>query len=75
MTGQISCGCQIDATITPLASGNAYGVRLTFTGGTHPLHDQTFTGSAYLDTVNKRLIVVGLLDASKAPAMFVGVKS
>ncbi|HCN90043.1 MAG TPA: hypothetical protein DIT28_12845 [Oxalobacteraceae bacterium] len=74
MSGQISCGCQIDATITPLASGNAYGVRLTFTGGDHPLHDQTFTGSAYFDALTKRFIIVGLLDASKAPAIFVGTK-
>lgn len=74
MSGQISCGCKIDATITPLASGNAYGVRLTFNGGDHPLHDQTFTGSAYFNAVSKRFIVVGLLDATKAPAIFVGTK-
>ena len=74
MTGTISCGCKVDATITPLASGNAYGVRLIFGPQDHPLKNQTFTGSAYLNAVNKRLFVVGLLDASKAPAMFVGTK-
>lgn len=74
MSGQISCGCKITATITPLASGNAYGVRLAFTGGDHPLHDQTFTGSAYFDAASKRLLLIGLLDATKAPAIFVGLK-
>ena len=74
MTGAISCGCKIAAIITPLASGNGYGVRLTFNGGDHPLHDQTFTGSAYFDAGAKRLLVVGLLDGSKAPAIFVGSK-
>lgn len=72
MTGTISCGCKVAAIITPLASGNGYGVRLTFNGGDHPLHDQTFTGSAYFDTGAKRLLVAGLLDATKAPAIFVG---
>lgn len=72
MSGTISCGCKITAIITPLASGNGYGVRLTFNGGDHPLHDQTFTGSAYFDAGAKRLLVAGLLDASKVPAIFVG---
>jgi hypothetical protein len=74
MSGTISCGCKIAAVITPLASGNGYGVRLTFNGGDHPLHDQTFTGSAYFDAATKRLLVAGLLDATKAPAIFVGAR-
>jgi len=72
MTGKISCGCEIKATMS--LNGNAYAVSLTFNGGDHARTIQAFAGSAYFDAVNGRLLVVGLLDASKKPAIFVGAK-
>ena len=76
MSGDLTCSCTLEKATMSL-NGNAYAVSLTFSAGdgTHPLHGQSFAGSAYFDAPNKRLVVAGLLlDAAKTPAIFVGTK-
>lgn len=76
MSGPLLCDCNVSAVARPLSAGNAYGINIKFNGGNHLLSGLTLTGTAYLDTVNKRLVLFGNLDgANPRPAIYFGTKS
>ncbi|MGB6054206.1 MAG: hypothetical protein WBG17_03100 [Burkholderiaceae bacterium] len=72
MSGPLLCGCNVSALAAPLETGNAYRVKIEFTGGDHPLSNQVFAGIAYLDAARGRLVLIGRLQADQAPAIYAG---
>ena len=72
MSGPLLCGCNVSAVAAPLDTGNAYRVRIEFTGGDHPLSDQVFDGTAYLDATSRRLVLIGRIESDQAPAIYAG---
>lgn len=75
LSGQLSCGCKINATLTPRADGMAYVATLSMVGGDHLLSDKTVAGNVYLDTVNNRLYIVGNIVGTTENTIFVGTRS
>lgn len=75
ISGPLLCECNVSALAQPLATGNAYSVLIKFNGGDHVLSGQSLTGTAYLDTASKRLFLIGLMDDSKKPVIYVGAQS
>lgn len=75
MSGPLLCDCNVSALAQPLQTGNAYRVKIDFKGGTNPLSNQVFSGTAYLDTVAKRLVLIGVLESDQKPAIYVGTRS
>ena len=75
VTGQLSCGCKINGTLAPRTDGMAYVANLSMVGGDHILSNKTFAGNVYLDTVQKRLYIVGNIVGTTDTVVFVGAKS
>jgi hypothetical protein len=75
LTGKLSCGCTVYATLVPHPSGIAYDATLDFTGGSHELTGNTLIGNVYFDSTTKRLYIVGQLTAPGNSAIFVGTKT
>jgi len=75
LTGKLSCGCTVNATLVPHPGGIAYDATLNFTGGSHALTGNTLIGNVYFDTTSKRLYIVGQLTGSATAAIFVGTKT
>jgi len=75
VTGQLSCGCSITATLTPRSDGMAYVANFSMTGGENILSNKTLAGNVYLDAVRNRLYVVGNIVGSTDMVVFVGTKS
>jgi hypothetical protein len=74
LTGQISCGCTITASLAPRSDRTSYVATLAFTGGDHPLSNKSIGGNVYLDAVKKRLYIIGKLGGTGDGAIFVGTK-
>jgi hypothetical protein len=75
MSGPLLCDCNVSAIVQPLSAGNAYSVKIKFNDGTHLLSGQTLSGTAYLDTANKRLVLFGNLGGtSLQPAIYFGTR-
>lgn len=74
LTGQLTCGCKVNATLTPRSDGKAYVATLAMEGGNHVLSNKTVAGNVYLDTVHKRLYIVGNIVGTTESAIFVGTK-
>jgi hypothetical protein len=75
LTGQLSCGCTINATLTPRADGMAYVANLSMVGGDHILSNKTVAGNVYLDTNHNRLYIVGNIVGTSEQVIFVGAKN
>ena len=75
LSGELSCGCTVKATLAARDDGTSYVAKLAFTGGDHPLSNQSMAGNVYLDVTHKRLYIVGYLGSSTDGAVFVGTKS
>jgi hypothetical protein len=73
ITGKLSCGCNVTATLTPRSDGTAYIATLQFAGGTHPLTNKNMAGDVYFDALKKRLYIVGNVSGTGG-ALFVGIK-
>lgn len=73
VTGHLTCGCAIAAQLQ--AQGNAYAATLDFKSGSHPLSGKSFGGNVYLDSVAKRLYIVGKMTGTEDRVVFVGAKS
>jgi hypothetical protein len=75
MSGPLLCDCNVSAIAQPLSAGNAYSIHIKFNGGNHLLSGLTLSGTAYLDTVNKRLVLFGNLDgATPQPTIYFGTR-
>lgn len=72
ISGPLLCDCNVSALVQPLTTGNAFSVVIKFNGGQHALSGQSLTGTAYLDAATNRLFLIGLLDGSNAPVIYVG---
>ncbi len=75
VTGQLSCGCNITATLTPRSDGMAYVANFSMTGGENILSNKTLAGNVYLDVVRNRLYIIGNIVGSTDMVIFVGTKS
>ena len=74
LSGQLSCGCKINATLAPRSDGMAYVATLSMVGGDHLLSNKTVAGNVYLDAAHKRLYIVGNIVGTTEGAIFVGTK-
>ena len=74
LTGQLSCGCQINGTLAPRSDGMAYVANLSMVGGDHILSNKTFAGNVYLDATQNRLYIVGNIVGTTDTVVFVGTK-
>lgn len=74
ISGKLSCGCNITATLSPRADGTSYAAGLSFKGGEHPLSNKSMGGNVYFDAARKRLYIVGRLSGTSDSAIFVGTK-
>jgi len=74
VSGQLPCGCAINATLVPRSDGTAYDATLSFTGGTDAFSGKSFAGNVYADTANHRLYIVGKISGTADNAVFVGSK-
>jgi hypothetical protein len=75
LSGELSCGCTVNATLAARDDGTSYVAKLAFTGGSHSLSNKSMAGNVYLDVANKRLYIVGYLGATTDGAVFVGTRS
>lgn len=75
LSGQLSCGCNISATLSPRSDGMAYVANLSMAGGENILSNKTLAGNIYLDTSRGRLYIVGNIVGTTGLVIFVGVKS
>lgn len=75
LSGELSCGCTVNASLEPRADGTSYVATLAFTGGDHPLSNKSMAGNVYLDAASKRLYIVGYLGTVEDGAVFVGTRS
>jgi hypothetical protein len=73
VSGKLSCGCNISATLTPRTDGSSYIISLSFVGGDHVLSNKSMSGNVYYDTEKKRIYIVGSVNGTD-PAAFVGAK-
>jgi hypothetical protein len=73
VTSKLSCGCNVNATLSPRADGAAYIVTLQFSGGDHPLTNKNMAGDVYYDAMKKRIYIVGNVSGTEG-ALFVGTK-
>lgn len=73
VSGKLSCGCNITATLSPRSDGTAYIATLQFAGGTHPLTNKNMAGDVYFDAVKNRIYIVGNVSGAGG-ALFVGIK-
>lgn len=74
VTGQLSCGCQINGALAPRSDGMAYVANLSMVGGDHILSNKTFAGNVYLDATQNRLYIVGNIVGTTDTVVFVGTK-
>lgn len=74
LTGALTCGCNINAMLAPRKDGKAYFATLSMVGGDHLLSDKSVAGNVYLDTVRKRLYIVGNIVGTSEGVIFVGTK-
>ncbi|MFD2270142.1 hypothetical protein ACFS07_00915 [Undibacterium arcticum] len=74
LSGQLTCGCKVNATLAPRSDGLAYVATLSMVGGSHVLSNKTVAGNVYLDAVHKRLYIVGNIVGTTDAAIFVGTK-
>jgi len=74
ISGKLSCGCNITATLSPRSDGTSYAAGLSFKGGEHPLSNKSMGGNVYFDAARKRLYIIGRLSGTTDSAIFVGTK-
>lgn len=75
LSGELSCGCSVSATLAPREDGTSYVAKLAFTGGNHSLSNKSMAGNVYFDTATKRLYIVGYLGNTTDNAVYVGTRS
>lgn len=75
LTGQLTCGCKINATLYKRKDGLAYVANLAMVGGDHVLSNKTLAGNVFLDSAHHRLYIVGNIVGTNETAIFVGSAS
>jgi hypothetical protein len=75
LTGQLTCGCKINATLSTRKDGLAYVANLSMVGGDHILSNKTVAGNVFLDAAHRRLYIVGNIVGTNEAAIFVGLAS
>ncbi|HJW57761.1 MAG TPA: hypothetical protein VJ577_21075 [Burkholderiaceae bacterium] len=75
VTGKLTCGCTIMATLATRVDATSYVASLSFVGGSHPLSNQSMAGNVYFDATKKRLYIIGKMSDTGEGTIFVGTRS
>jgi hypothetical protein len=73
LSGELSCGCKVSASLTTSGGNSAYVISLSFVGGDHVLSNKSMAGNVYFDAVRKRIYIIGNV-AGTDSAIYVGAK-